>query len=337
MKKSVKRVFIGVMAISMSVFTVIGSSCGVSDWVSEKYDQFKCDHNNERIIEAVAPTCTEKGLTAGVECVDCGKILVKQEETAANGHTLQHFNKKEATCLEKGMTEGDYCTVCEEWIKERKDIKALGHNPVKTKAVAPTCEETGLTEGLACENCGEVYVAQKIIAAKGHNYVDGVCTICTEGEPFTLSVVSSKATEELSPSFTTGIYKFDGWNEEYENTSDWSMLYFNNVAWTTSRTQNGETTVTSGVDTIRFWNRNTGSAIHVELASGETSNFYGELQFDESDMVMGENGLKYVRLIAGKVYNIRFEPVQGLVFESSFVLSSEIDVEMSQMVSRVVM
>lgn len=334
MKKSVKRVFIGVMAISMSVFTVIGSSCGVSDWVSEKYDQFKCEHLNERVIEAVAPTCTEKGLTAGVECVDCGKILVKQEETAANGHTIHHFNKMDATCLEKGMTEGDYCTVCEEWIKERKDIKALGHNPVKTKAVAPTCEETGLTEGLACENCGEVYVAQKIVAAKGHNFVNGSCTVCLESESFTLSQVAAKQTEDLTSTFTTGVYKFDGFAGDSADQN--VQLVFKNVSWSTITTENGQVTEYSGVDGLMLWSRSL-TNLHVELVGENNTRLYGNLSLDENDYVIDENGVKYVRLIENKVYTVEYSPTETFTLKSTFIFSSEIDVENSQHVSRVVM
>ena len=41
----------------------------------------------EVVIAAVAPTCTETGLTEGKHCSVCSEVLVKQEEVAALGHT----------------------------------------------------------------------------------------------------------------------------------------------------------------------------------------------------------------------------------------------------------
>ena len=67
-------------------------------------------------VEAVAPTCTESGLTEGSRCGLCGKIFVAQEIVDALGHTdgeAVYENVIEATCIGYGSYDTVvYCTVC---------------------------------------------------------------------------------------------------------------------------------------------------------------------------------------------------------------------------------
>ncbi len=79
-------------------------------------------------IPAVAPTCTETGLTAGSKCSVCGKTLVEQEVVDALGHTEEIIPGKEATCTETGLTEGKKCSVCGETLVAQEVVDALGHN-----------------------------------------------------------------------------------------------------------------------------------------------------------------------------------------------------------------
>ena len=62
------------------------------------------------VDKAVAPTCTETGLTEGKHCSVCSEILVKQETVPAKGHTFQNGK----------------CTVCgandPEWVIPFKDV-----------------------------------------------------------------------------------------------------------------------------------------------------------------------------------------------------------------------
>ena len=138
--------------------------------------------HTEEVIPAVAPTCTEKGLTEGKKCSDCGEILVPQEEVAALGHTEEAVAGKDATCTETGLTEGTKCSVCGEVLKAQEEIPAKGHTEETVAGKEATCTETGLTEGKKCSVCGETLVAQETIPAKGHTeeVVTGKEATCTE-------------------------------------------------------------------------------------------------------------------------------------------------------------
>lgn len=113
--------------------------------------------HTEVIDQALAPTCTEAGLTEGMHCSVCKEVLISQEEIEALGHDFDTVVVN-PTCTEQGYTTftchcgysyvGDY-------------IGVLGHNYKAT-----TCNNDG-THIAVCENNKEHVMS----IACDYNYV----------------------------------------------------------------------------------------------------------------------------------------------------------------------
>ena len=109
-------------------------------FVTEKLvEVHECDENE--VIPAVDPTCTETGLTEGKACSVCGKVMVAQETVDATGHTEETIPAVDVTCTKNGLAEGTKCSVCDKVLVAQEVIISTGHNYV---------------DGI-CENCGEAF------------------------------------------------------------------------------------------------------------------------------------------------------------------------------------
>lgn len=133
----------------------------------------KTDHMQHiiRDIPAVAPTCTEKGLTAGKYCVTCKQFVAAPEEVDALGHSIVVDPAVPATCIDDGRTEGRHCSVCGEVLVPQTVIKAVGHHPTTIDGIPATCTAPGKTAAIRCDICGTVIEEAKVISPLGHTIV----------------------------------------------------------------------------------------------------------------------------------------------------------------------
>ena len=110
---------------------------GYTTYTCECGDSYVADYVDalghiEETVPAVAPTCTETGLTEGAKCSICGETLTEQKELPANGHSPANAveeNYIAPTCAGNGSKDVVvYCSVCDEEIsRETETIEATGH------------------------------------------------------------------------------------------------------------------------------------------------------------------------------------------------------------------
>ena len=109
------------------------------------------------VLEGYQATCRDDGLTSGIYCFSCDKVLLKQEVIPAGKHNTIIDKGYKATCTEDGLTDGSHCLTCNIVVNEQTVIKANGHSFEAATYLAPkTCKNCGLTEGSKLECPGHV-------------------------------------------------------------------------------------------------------------------------------------------------------------------------------------
>ncbi|MBQ8747853.1 MAG: hypothetical protein IJZ08_08320, partial [Clostridia bacterium] len=103
------------------------------------------EHTEDITLPAVAPTCTETGLTEGKKCSECGTITVAQETVP----TIPHTPGAAATC-----TEDQVCTVCGALITPADHKFTYTTEAAHPHAVTAKCSVCDLEQF-----CGYAYVA----------------------------------------------------------------------------------------------------------------------------------------------------------------------------------
>lgn len=160
----------------------------------------KLEHQPE-ILEAVAPTCTEDGLTEGSICSVCKTILKPQEPVSALGHDWDEgVITGKPTCTEDGVRTYT-CRRCQETKDEA--VTAVGHTEEIIPGKPATCAESGLTDGKRCSVCGVILEEQQIIPVlTEHSWDEGKVledATCTEDGKieYTCTVCETKKTESI--------------------------------------------------------------------------------------------------------------------------------------------
>ena len=143
------------------------------------------NHKNTVVIPAVAATCAKTGLTEGLKCKDCGKILVAQEKTEKdpNNHDLGLISTlKEATCTVAGVGKFQ-CKDCKAPATVKYQSIAPAHELGELIVdKAPTCGANG-SGHKECANCDYVQKNITIPATGKHTPVDSIIdATCTEGQ-----------------------------------------------------------------------------------------------------------------------------------------------------------
>ncbi len=169
--------------------------------------------HTEVVDAAVAPTCTETGLTEGKHCSVCNEVIVAQAVVDALGHSGEVAEEGyDPTCTEPGLTDKMTCSVCSISF-EAEEIPALGHAVVNHEAKAPTCTEIGWDAYETCTRCDYSTYVEK--AALGHNMAEATCTlpatcsVCghTEGEALGHAVVNHEAKAPTCTEIGWGLYE----------------------------------------------------------------------------------------------------------------------------------
>ena len=137
-----------------------------------------CDHyetrkvaalgHTEVIDAAVAPTCTETGLTEGKHCSVCGEVLVAQEVIPATGHKYdKEVGRQEATCCEEGWILWE--CVCGDQFTEILPVDPDAHNWVLVSETDPTCDKAGTATYECANGCGRDFTVDTD-PALGHKW-----------------------------------------------------------------------------------------------------------------------------------------------------------------------
>lgn len=144
---------------NLLTFPAAGSD-GVIDTNANDYDAANAVTHVHTVVEdaAVAPTCTETGLTAGSHCSVCNEVLVAQTVVPALGHSFTNYvSDGNATCTADGTKTAACDRGCGVTNTITDEGSALGHNMIHHDAASSTCLVQGNIEYYSCSRCNKLF------------------------------------------------------------------------------------------------------------------------------------------------------------------------------------
>lgn len=141
----------------------------------------------EKTVPGKAASCDEEGLTDGISCEVCNKIIKTQAKIPKTEHS---YVKKvvEPTCDKSGYVTLT-CTVCNSYAVPTT-TPALGHNEIVVEGYGASCTEDGLSDGIVCSRCNLIFKEQTVIPKKDHSYFENVIASTCEAEGYTENICS---------------------------------------------------------------------------------------------------------------------------------------------------
>ncbi len=116
---------------------VLTYTCACGDTYTQEISMVA---HTETTLSAVAPTCSQTGLTAGSKCSVCGDVITAQTTIPAKGHTEVTLSATAPTCTQTGLTEGAKCSDCGTVLDAQEEIPATGHS-VNKDGYCDVCDE----------------------------------------------------------------------------------------------------------------------------------------------------------------------------------------------------
>lgn len=129
-----------------------------------------CKHEETKLVNAAAPTCTQEGYEGDTVCAKCNEVVQKGQAIPAVGHSAETgVNLKAADCVNEGYTGDSVCTVCGETLEKGEAVPASGHVPgAPANALEAWCDREGYTGDVYCAICNELLTQGEAIPMLGH-------------------------------------------------------------------------------------------------------------------------------------------------------------------------